>query len=252
MFKTLLLYASLIAATPFPPPEKALNKIPLPVRRTFARSNGEVNGPALLNSLHKTLNKYHSHTTTPRTATNNASLPHGKRLAIEKLIDQVDSPDFDEQYYGPATVGCGGAQQTFTVQFDTGSSDLFIPGPRCTAYQGCPLSTKYDQRGASQDQTTAVQYGSGYVEGDLYTDTVAVDGLTARNQALISITQATGFDDSASDGILGMGFTALSASGETTFFENLVAQGQVGTLRGWFSAVSLWFFFFHSLPPHKN
>ena len=217
-----LLFAGLVAATPFAPREKALNKITLPVRRTFARATGEVNGPALLNSLHKTLNKYHSHATTPR----NASLH--RRLVTEHLIDQVGSPNFDEQYYGPVSIGSGATSQLFTVQFDTGSSDLFIPGPRCTSYQGCPLSTKYNQRGTSQRQTTAVQYGSGYVEGDLYSDAVAVAGLTASNQGLISITEATGFDDSNSDGILGMGFTALSASGDTTFFENLMAQNKVG------------------------
>ena len=217
----ILVFAGLVAATPFAR-EKALNKIALPIRQTFARSTGEVNGPALLNALHKTLNKYHSHVTTPR----NASLH--PRLATENLIDQVDSPNFDEQYYGPVSIGSGTSAQPFTVQFDTGSSDLFIPGPRCTSYQGCPLSTKYNQRGTSQRQTTAVQYGSGYVEGDLYRDAVAVAGLTASNQGLISISEATGFDDSDSDGILGMGFTALSASGDTTFFESLIAQNHVG------------------------
>ena len=75
-----------------------------------------------------------------------------------------------------------------------------------------------------------VQYGSGYVQGDLYRDVVVVAGLRVRNQGLLSITEATGFEESASDGILGMGFSALSASGETTVFENLVTQGQVGRL----------------------
>ena len=226
----ILFYAGLIAATPFlPPPEKALNRLPLPVRGNFARSTGEVDGPALLNSLRKTLNKYRSHVTVPRTSTTNASsLLHRKRLAVENLIDQVAPPTFDEQYYGPVSIGSGANAQPFTVQFDTGSSDLFIPGPQCTVYQGCPLDNKYNQGGTSQRQMTAVQYGSGYVEGDLYNDSVNVAGLTVQNQGLISITEATGFDNAASDGILGMGFTALSASGDATFFENLIAQNQVG------------------------
>ena len=220
----LLLFAGLIVAAPSNR-EGTLNKIALPSRRTFARSTGEVNGPALLESLQKTLNKYHVNITIPRVS-NNTSLR--RRLATENLVDQVEDPDFDEQYYGAVQVGSGTTAQTFTVQFDTGSSDTFIPGPQCTSDEGCPLNTKYDEGGVSQGQTTAVQYGSGYVEGDLYIDSVNAAGLTATNQGLISLTQATGFDTSASDGLLGMGFTALSSSGYTTFFENLMAQNQVG------------------------
>ena len=228
MIKILLL-AGLIEAAPSPR-ANPLNKIEFPSRRTFARSTGEVNGPALLESLQKTLNKYHSNITFPGASTN-ATLR--RRLTNENLIDQVEDSDFDEQYYGPIGVGRGSKAQTFTVQFDTGSSDIFIPGPKCTSNEGCPLYTKYDGGGASQGQSTAVQYGSGYVKGDLYIDSISAAGLTATNQGLISITEATGFDTSASDGLLGMGFTALSASGYTTFFENLIAQNQVG--RCWMS-----------------
>lgn len=225
----LLLFASLFVATPTSCSPITLNRIPLPSRQTFARSTGEVNGPALLKSLQKTLNKYHTNITIPG-ASANASLQ--RRLATENLVDQVDDPNFDEQYYGPMQVGSRTGLQGFTVQFDTGSADVFIPGPQCTSDKGCPLNTKYNQRGVSQGQTAAVQYGSGYVEGNLYIDSINVAGLTATNQALISITQASGFDTSASDGLLGMGFTALSASGDTTFFESLIAQGQVGTCLG--------------------
>ena len=199
-----------------------LKKIDLPLRRTLTGSTGEVNGPALLWSLQKTLNKYHSKRAIE--ASVNASLV--QRLATENLIDQVEAPDFDEEYYGPMEVGSN--EQVFTVQFDTGSSDIFIPGPQCTNEQGCPLNRKYDQAGVFQDRTTVVQYGSGYIEGDDYTDSISVAGLTATDQGLISLTQASGFNTSASDGLLGMGFTSIAASGFTTFFENLMIQQKVG------------------------
>ncbi|CAD6573198.1 MAG: hypothetical protein ASARMPRED_005930 [Alectoria sarmentosa] len=198
-----------------------LKKIDLPLRRTLTGSTGEVNGPALLWSLQKTLNKYHSKRAIE--ASVNASLV--QRLATENLIDQVEAPDFDEEYYGPMEVGSN--EQVFTVQFDTGSSDIFIPGPQCTNEQGCPLNRKYDQAGVFQDRTTVVQYGSGYIEGDDYTDSISVAGLTATDQGLISLTQASGFNTSASDGLLGMGFTSIAASGFTTFFENLMIQQKV-------------------------
>ena len=222
---TSLIFAGLIVAAPAPQAD-ALHKIALPHRRTFARSTGEVNGPALLSSLQKTLNKYHSRFTIPG-ASANASLQ--RRLHTENLLDQVEAPDFDEQYYGPMEVGYRSTEQIFTVQFDTGSSDIFIPGPQCTSDEGCPFSRKYNEEGTSQNRTTAVQYGSGYIEGDDYTDSINVAGLTATDQGFISLTQTTGFNTSNSDGLLGMGFTSIAASGFTTFFENLMAQDKVGT-----------------------
>lgn len=224
----LLLFTGLIVAAPTTSP-LTLNRIPLPSRHTFTRSTGEVDGPALLDSLQRTLNKYHTNITIPGTSAN-ASLQ--RRLAIENLVDQVAGQRFDGRYYGPMQVGSRTGLQGFNVQFDTGSADVFIPGPQCTSDDGCPLNTKYSQGGVSQGQTTTVDYGSGSVQGNLYTDSITVAGLTATNQALISITQAAGFDTSASDGLLGMGFTPLSASGYTTFFENLIGQDQVGTYLG--------------------
>lgn len=218
-----LILAGLVVAAPAPQTD-GLTKIELSPRRSFARSTGEVNGPALLRSLQQTLNKYRSKLTIPG-ASANASLR--RRLATENLLDQVETPDFDVQYYGSVEVGDSRTEQIFTVQFDTGSADVFIPGPQCTSNEGCPYTTKYDEGGMPQDRTTSVDYGSGYVEGDDYTDAVSVAGLTATDQGLISLTQASGFNTSSSDGLLGMGFTSLSASGFTTFFENLMSQDEV-------------------------
>lgn len=224
-----LSFASLVVAATAPQAD-SLNRIDLPLRRTFARSTGEVNGPALLRSLQKTLNKYHSKITIPG-ASANASVR--RRLVTENLLDQVEAPNFDEQYYGPMDVGSGNTEQIFTVQFDTGSSDIFIPGPQCTSDEGCPFNKKYDEGGISQNRATTVQYGSGVAVGDEYTDSISVAGLTVLNQGFISLTQASGFNTSNSDGLLGMGFTSLADSGFTTFFENLMSQGKVGAyLRG--------------------
>lgn len=220
-----LLFAGLTVATPAPP-EDALHSIALPFPHLLTRSTGEVNGPALLSSLQKTLNKYHARSAIPGTS---ASAFLQRRMATENLIDQVGAGNFDEQYYGPIVVGSKSTVQQFTVQFDTGSGDIFIPGPQCTSEEGCPYNRKYNERGTSQGRTTSVEYGSGYIEGDDYTDSVNVAGLTATNQGLISLTQTVGFNTSSADGLLGMGFTAIAVSGFTTFFENLMAQNKVGT-----------------------
>lgn len=125
-------------------------------------------------------------------------------------------------YYGPGTVGTN-AKQTFTFDFDTGSSDTFIPGPNC---QGCFGNTKYNQQGVDEHNTTTVTYGSGQVSGENYLDSVTVAGLTATNQNVISLTQATGFSG-PNNALMGMAFPSIASSKSTPYFFNLIKQSKV-------------------------
>ena len=78
---------------------------------------------------------------------------------------------------GNITVGM--PQQLFTVDFDTGSADLFLPGPKCITCQGHSV---YDP---SRSQTAhglgdgfTLQYGDGSaVTGWQFEDTVSIAGL---------------------------------------------------------------------------
>lgn len=220
-----LLFAGLAVASSTPQ-EDALHRIALPDRRIYTRSTNEVDGLAFLSALQQSLNKYRSVSNVTGAALSARLQP---RLAIENLLDQVGGGDFDEEYYGPMQVGSGSTEQVFTVVFDTGSADIFIPGPQCTSNAGCPYNIHYNEGGTSKHRTTTVDYGSGFIEGNDYTDTINIAGLTATNQGFISLTQAEGFNTSAAEGLLGMAFTSLAASGFTTFFENLMAQDRVGT-----------------------
>ena len=69
------------------------------------------------------------------------------------------------------------------VDFDTGSSDLFLPGPSCST--NCAGHTKYTPSSSSTavdlKKTFALKYGDGStVSGEQYTDTVSIAGLTVR------------------------------------------------------------------------
>ena len=78
-------------------------------------------------------------------------------------------------------ISVGTPAQTYTVDFDTGSSDLFLPSTSCTSnckghklYNPTASSTSIDRR-----KTFYLQYGDGsYVRGQQYTETVSVAGLT--------------------------------------------------------------------------
>lgn len=75
----------------------------------------------------------------------------------------------------------------FSVDFDTGSSDLFLPGPNCGST--CSGHTKYDPSKSSASksvgQSFSLQYGDGStVSGEQYTDTVSIAGLTVSSHLI--------------------------------------------------------------------
>lgn len=205
--------------------------IPINKRSYLRRDNGQANTAAILASINSTLAKY-----------GNALLPHipavskaedaiQKRswVGVESMSDLVPvNTTLDTDYYGTITVGKPGKKsQDFTVIFDTGSSDLWIPGPSCTPDLGCNGTIRYDQGGVNLNRTTSLSYGSGTTFGDDYEDTVTVAGLQAEKQVLISVSQAAGFAGDGADGLMGLGFTNIAQDKGTPFFLNLVVQGKV-------------------------
>lgn len=186
------------------------------------RADGSVDLDWFLGTLRETVRKYNKDIELPSIVENAPSVSKRDTNANLHLTDQVEDGE-DELYYGTGKVG----SQSFTLDFDTGSSDLFVPGPKCGTAQGCVGTTKYDQSGTNRGNTTSITYGSGQVTGENYLDDVTVAGLTAKNQNVISLTNAQGFANSASEGLVGMAFPAIAESKSLPFFFNLVQQGKV-------------------------
>lgn len=70
-----------------------------------------------------------------------------------------------------------------TVDFDTGSSDLFLPSPSCDS--SCSGHRLYDPNASSTahniSKTFSLGFGDGSTsEGDQFTDVVSIAGLTVR------------------------------------------------------------------------
>jgi cathepsin D len=101
---------------------------------------------------------------------------NNKRQTGSDPLQDADS----ELWFGEISVG----STTFTVDFDTGSSDLFLPGKDCDST--CSGHTIYTAEGAKDaGQNFQLQFGDGStVNGEVFTDSVTVAGLTASPQAL--------------------------------------------------------------------
>lgn len=120
-----------------------------------------------------------------------------------------------------------------TVDFDSGSSDLFLPGQNCGS--SCSGHTKYDTRksGTAVDTRRKFQlsFGDGStVTGEIFTDTVSIQGLTATNQSIGAATQYnSGFASSRfpPDGLMGMAFQQISQYNAPPVFQTLVKDNQV-------------------------
>ncbi|KDQ20078.1 hypothetical protein BOTBODRAFT_101585 [Botryobasidium botryosum FD-172 SS1] len=134
----------------------------------------------------------------------------------------------EELWFG--TVSVGTPPRQYTIDFDTGSSDLFIPASSC---MNCGSHTHYNPRLVSTSKylgkTFQLVYGDGSTtSGELYSDTVTVAGLTATDQTLGAATSySTSFETGPADGLMGLAFPSLSTYPASPFFNTLVSQKKV-------------------------
>ncbi|ETW79235.1 aspartic peptidase [Heterobasidion irregulare TC 32-1] len=222
----------LVAATPLVASPSTGVAIPIAKRSTFHAADGSINATALsgrvrhsVAKIQKGFETYEKNTGSPHPLAAGLSEKAKRATGSDALTD-----DDAELWYGSISVGTPAV--TFTVDFDTGSSDLFLPGPSCTT--NCDGHTKYTPSSSSTavdlKKTFSLEYGDGStVSGEQYTDTVSIAGLTATKQTLGAAKKySTGFasDEFPADGLLGMAFKSLSDYNANPLFQSLAAQGK--------------------------
>ncbi|XP_025847438.1 cathepsin E isoform X3 [Vulpes vulpes] len=143
----------------------------------------------------------------------------------EPLINYLDM-----EYFG--TISIGSPPQNFTVIFDTGSSNLWVPSVYCTS-PACKTHAKFYP---SQSNTYSalgnqfsIQYGTGSLSGIIGADQVYVEGLVVVGQQFGESVTEPGqtFVNAEFDGILGLGYPSLAVGGVTPVFDNMMAQNLV-------------------------
>ena len=139
----------------------------------------------------------------------------------------ADSIDNDNEYLCPVTIG----SQTFRLDFDTGSSDLWVLGQALSS--AGDNHTYYNPTSAQpiSGATWSIKYGDGSsASGNVYSDTVNIGGTTVTGQAVEAATTASkAFTTGDSgDGLVGLAFDNINTvkpTAQKTFFTNAINQG---------------------------
>ncbi|KAI1110316.1 secreted aspartic proteinase precursor [Nemania sp. NC0429] len=169
-----------------------------------------------------------------------ASLPDGlahtvanfdasRRLAARTSGSAMATPEqYDIQYLTPVQIGT--PPQTLNLDFDSGSSDLWVFSTAMTPssvrgqalYDPKKSNTSRLVSGASWEITYGDESSS---RGIVYRDTVKVGGVTVKNQAVEAATSVSEqfTRDASNDGLLGLAFSKLNTvkpRQEFTWFDN--------------------------------
>ncbi|XP_070283177.1 cathepsin D [Myotis yumanensis] len=213
----LLLLLGLLAA-----PAAALIRIPLHKFTSIRRTMSEVGGPVEKLIAKASTSKY----------------AQGVPAVTGGPVPEVLKNYMDAQYYGE--IGIGTPPQCFTVVFDTGSSNLWVPSIHCKLLDiACWIHHKYNSGKSStyveNGTTFDIHYGSGSLSGYLSQDTVSVPcssglaslgGVKVERQVFGEATKQPGITFIAAkfDGILGMAYPRISVNNVVPVFDNLMQQ----------------------------
>ncbi|KAH8879079.1 Asp-domain-containing protein [Thozetella sp. PMI_491] len=161
----------------------------------------------------------------------NKALWAATKRATNGTGSAVASPEqYDIEYLTEVQIGT--PAQTLKLDFDTGSSDLWVfststasAGTGHTKFDPSKSSTAKKMTGA----TWSISYGDGSSSsGDVYTDVVSVGGLAVKSQAVETAKKVSQeFASFAGDGLLGLAFSTLNTikpKAQTTFFDTALSS----------------------------
>ena len=160
-------------------------------RNVLGAALSEVRG--ILYNSHPHLDRY-----LPQSAVSSVAHSSRSKTASEPLMDK------DNEWIGPASIG--DPDQSFVLQIDTGSSDLWVPLFNCTS-SVCAKKHKYDPNKSTTSKAKpghfSIEYGdNSTVQGPIYTDTVSVGGIQVTEQYLAAASVLSSMFSTPEDGLV--------------------------------------------------
>uniref|UniRef100_A0A672LIB1 Nothepsin n=1 Tax=Sinocyclocheilus grahami TaxID=75366 RepID=A0A672LIB1_SINGR len=132
------------------------------------------------------------------------------------------------QFFGQ--ISLGKPEQNFTVVFDTGSTDLWVPSSYCVS-QACAMHHKFkafeSSSYAHDGRVFGIHYGSGHLLGVMAKEELKVGSVTVQNQVFGEAVYEPGFAFVLAqfDGVLGLGFPQLAEELGSPVFDSMIEQG---------------------------
>ncbi|XP_069811987.1 cathepsin E-like [Dendropsophus ebraccatus] len=142
--------------------------------------------------------------------------------AAEYLFDYMNA-----QYFGQISLGT--PPQNFSVVFDTGSSNFWIPSSFCIS-EACQVHEKFHCCRSSSYQhggkTFSIHYGTGQLVGITGKDTLRISNLTIVGQDFGQSVMEPGrtFVLAQFDGVLGLGYPSLAVGNAVPVFDQIMKQ----------------------------
>lgn len=155
-----------------------------------------------------------------------------KRSNSEGTVTNTPADSYDTEYL--ANIQIGTPAQTLPMDFDTGSSDLWVFSGETTTSDVSGQTLYYPSKSSTAEKmsgyTWQISYGDGSSSsGDVYTDTVTIGNLTVSSQAVEAATTVSSefTSDTEISGLVGLAFSSIntvSPKAQNTFFANAMAS----------------------------
>ncbi|XP_014735201.1 PREDICTED: cathepsin E-A-like [Sturnus vulgaris] len=142
--------------------------------------------------------------------------------ASERLYDYMNA-----QYYGVVSIGT--PPQRFTVVFDTGSSNFWVPSAYCIS-EACRVHEKFKSFKSDSyehgGEAFSLHYGSGHLLGIAGKDTLQISNISIKGQDFGESVFEPGatFVLAHFDGVLGLGYPSLAVGNALPVFDSIMNQ----------------------------